>query len=110
MNGNETHLWHMTDLASLPIEKEEAGSRGRYVINFPNGMEAEMTFMRGAGNTMVIDHTLVPPALEGRGIAARLVDRAVADARAEGFKIQPVCSYVVVQFQRHKKDWADVAA
>jgi predicted GNAT family acetyltransferase len=92
-----------------PIELETDGAHGRYVIHFPNGMEAEMTFMRSNG-VMAIDHTLVPPALEGRGIAAKLVERAVADARAEKFKIQPICSYVVVAFQRHKHDWADVAA
>ena len=58
---------------------------------------------------MVIDHTLVPPALEGRGIAAVLVARAVSDARAQGFKDRTlVCSYVVAAFQRRKTEWADV--
>jgi len=67
-----------------------------------------MTFTRANG-VMTIDHTGVPPALEGRGIAAALVQRAVADARAEKFKIAPLCSYVAAQFHRHK-DWADLLA
>ena len=47
--------------------------------------------------------------LEGRGIAAKLVNHAIADAREQGFKITPVCSYVVAQFRRHP-EWADLRA
>lgn len=50
---------------------------------------------------MHIDHTRVPPALEGRGIAAALVRYALEHARAQGWKVQPVCSYVQVYMQRH---------
>ena len=32
-----------------------------------------------------------------------------ADARAEGFKIDPRCSYVEVMFRRHK-EWGDLRA
>jgi predicted GNAT family acetyltransferase len=65
-----------------------------------------MTFTR-AGAVMTIDHTGVPAALEGQGIAAALVARAIADARAHGFKIIPACSYVAAQFKRHK-EWGDL--
>jgi len=47
--------------------------------------------------------------LRGRGIAGALVERLVADARREGFKVVPQCPYVVAQFDRHP-DWADVRA
>ncbi len=55
----------------------------------------------------LVDHTIVPPEIGGRGIAARLVEAIVADARAQGFKVIPQCSYVVAAFDRHP-DWADV--
>ena len=58
---------------------------------------------------MVIDHTGVPPEFEGRGIALKLVKASIEDARREGFKITPVCPYVVVQFRRHP-EWADLLA
>jgi predicted GNAT family acetyltransferase len=93
----------------LTVVREDGPTRGRYVIYLAPDAEAEMTYRKGDGGAMVIDHTGVPPAYEGRGIAAQLVNKAIADARQEGFKITPVCSYVVAQFRRHP-EWADLRA
>lgn len=81
----------------------------RYYAPLDGGAEAEMTYRRRPDGTMVIDHTGVPSAFAGRGIALALVTAAIADARAQGFSIQPVCSYVAAQFRRHP-DWADLRA
>lgn len=59
------------------------------------------------GDIRVADHTIVPPEIGGRGIAARLVEALVADARAQGFRIDPECSYIAAAFNRHP-DWADL--
>ncbi|MHA6296863.1 GNAT family N-acetyltransferase [Devosia sp. CAU 1758] len=91
------------------ITREEGPTRGRYVIHLAPGAEAEMTYRKTADTPMVIDHTGVPPAYEGRGIALQLVKASIADARAEGFKITPVCPYVVAQFRRHP-EWRDLLA
>ena len=50
---------------------------------------------------MVMTHTFVPPALEGRGIAAELVGAAMAHARLHGLKVDPRCSYVRYYMKRH---------
>ena len=55
------------------------------------------------------EHTLVPPEIGGRGVAAKLVEALVADARAESFRIDPACSYVAAAFKRHPA-WADLLA
>lgn len=89
------------------VQREDSATSGRYVIELAPGVEAEMTFRKAANGTITVDHTGVPPEYEGRGIAAKLVNKAVADARAQGFKISPVCSYVVAQFKRHP-EWADL--
>ncbi|CAN5432752.1 GNAT family N-acetyltransferase [soil metagenome] len=52
-------------------------------------------------NVMHMTHTGVPPALEGRGIAAKLVAAAFEHAREKGLKINPLCSYVAVYMRRH---------
>lgn len=56
---------------------------------------------RLAGSVMTMPHTYVPPALEGRGIAAALVAEALAHARREGWRVRPLCSYVARYMQRH---------
>jgi predicted GNAT family acetyltransferase len=56
---------------------------------------------RLAGNVMTLHHTLVPPPLEGRGIAAALVAEALAHARRKAWRVQPLCSYVSRYMRRH---------
>ncbi|MBA3596054.1 MAG: N-acetyltransferase [Methylibium sp.] len=53
------------------------------------------------GDVMVMPHTVVPSALQGRGIAAALVRVALEWARAEGLKVEPLCSYVALYMRRH---------
>jgi uncharacterized protein len=50
---------------------------------------------------MVITHTFVPPELRGRGLAEKLVRRALDDARAQGLRVVPACSYVAAFIRRH---------
>jgi predicted GNAT family acetyltransferase len=45
--------------------------------------------------------------MRGRGIGRVLVERLVADARAEGFKVIPLCPYVNAERRKHP-ELADV--
>lgn len=56
---------------------------------------------RRDGSVLHMTHTLVPGALEGRGIAAALVAAALQWARSEGLTVDPQCSYVRVYMRRH---------
>ena len=91
----------------LPIEIEDTGSKGRYVVRGADGAEAEMTFSKVGASQIIIDHTGVPDAFRGQGVGARLVARAVEDARAQGKTIIPLCPFAASQFRRHP-EWADV--
>jgi hypothetical protein len=53
------------------------------------------------GEVMLLVHTEVPPALEGRGIAGALVRAALDHAAAEGLRVRPRCSYVSTYLARH---------
>jgi predicted GNAT family acetyltransferase len=88
------------------IEREETGSKGRYVYR-ADGAEAELTFSRAGEGLVIIDHTGVPAAFRGQGVGQALVERAVADFRAEGRKVLPLCPFAAAQFRRHP-EWADL--
>ncbi len=61
---------------------------------------AELTYA-WEGNALVLLHTGVPPAWEGRGIGSRLVKAALEYARKQGYRIVPVCSFVAAYLRRH---------
>lgn len=71
----------------------------RFEAGFDAGL-ALCTYLR-QGDTLLITHTEVPPALEGRGIAAALVQATLDWARAEGLRVRPLCSYVAAYMRRH---------
>lgn len=64
------------------------------------GHRCELDYHLSDG-VMTITHTGVPPAVEGRGLASRLVGAAFAAADAQGWKVRPACSYAAVWAQRH---------
>lgn len=61
------------------------------------------------GDRMIFTHTFVPPELRGRGLAEKLVRRALDDARTQNAKVIPACSYVEVFIRRHPEYQALVA-
>ncbi|HEX2794946.1 MAG TPA: GNAT family N-acetyltransferase [Croceicoccus sp.] len=93
----------------VTITREDRERRGTYRAKVEGHQQAgELTYQKSDG-VLVADHTFVPDALRGKGVAARLVDALIADARQEGTKIRPLCSYVVAAFRRHP-EWKDVLA
>jgi predicted GNAT family acetyltransferase len=93
----------------MNIELEETAAQGRYFIPADNAADgvAELNFSKLDAHTISADRTYVPDRYRGQGIAAKLVERLVADARSKGVKIVPACSYVATAFERHP-EWADV--
>ena len=91
------------------IVRDNQVSHGAYRADVDGTVhKAELTWV-ARGQARVANHTYVPDEARGKGIAAALVDALIADARAEGFKIVPQCSYVAAAFRRHP-EWADVLA
>ena len=100
--------------SDIVITRHDEGTRGEYRAAVP-GSDAigRLTYLRrestNGGTTLVADHTLVPPEIGGKGVAARLVEALITDARAAGDTIEPQCSYVEAAFRRHP-EWAELRA
>jgi uncharacterized protein len=54
-----------------------------------------------SGKVMNITHTRVPPEVGGRGVAADLMRAALEAAQAQGWSVNPVCSYAVAYMRKH---------
>ena len=61
---------------------------------------AVLVYQRLPG-VLVIPSVVVPPPIEGRGIAGALVRAALDWAKAEGWSVRPVCPYVAAWLRRH---------
>lgn len=59
---------------------------------------------------MIITHTGVPESVGGRGIAADLARSALETARAQGWKVRPLCSYVAAYMRRQRGAYDDLLA
>lgn len=96
----------MTD---VKITREDQGTSGEYVAEVAGSDHVGRLTWVKQGDVRIATHTLVPPQIGGRGVAAKLVEALIADAREHGFRIDPACSYVDISFRRHP-DWADLRA
>ena len=95
---------------AISIEKRVTGTSGRYVgrIAGVDG-EAELRFTVRGPSLISADHTEAPASMRGTGAPTALVEHMIGDARASGFKIIPICPYVLAQYKRHP-EWSDVMA
>ncbi|MEL6265685.1 MAG: GNAT family N-acetyltransferase [Pseudomonadota bacterium] len=93
---------------SVTITRHVEGSKGRYVARV-EGIEgaAETTYSIASPVLVIADHTAVPDSMRGRGVARALAGRLVDDARAEGFRIVPLCPFINAERKKHP-DWAAV--
>ena len=72
-----------------------------------NGDELAKLTYRKEGEKLYFESTVVSPELRGQGIAGKLFDAGVEYARENGYKIVPICSYIVKKFESGKYDDLD---
>ncbi len=92
---------------SLPPRITHDAKHGRFEIR-PTP-EAPPAFLEYdiAGERVVFEHTFVPDARRGQGLAAALTRAALEEARRAGWIIVPACSYVAAYIERHP-EFADL--
>jgi predicted GNAT family acetyltransferase len=90
------------------VEILDVPAESRYEARIGTELAGWVDYRR-MGKRIVAIHTEVPPEFGGRGIASKLVRQVIADARAAGARISPMCPLFAAHFERHPED-ADVLA
>lgn len=67
------------------------------------GKTAFLEYRAQEPEVLAFTHTFVPPELRGRNLAAILTKYALEDARRQGKKVAPLCSYTASYMARHKE-------
>lgn len=105
--------WGLQRMDGLSITRHGSETAGEYRAHVEGSPHiGRLTWVQHGpehNRVRAAEHTLVPPELGGRGIAGKLVDALIADAREQCFKVKPVCSYVAKAFEKHP-EWGDIKA
>ncbi len=72
----------------------------RYELVVDGEVRGEILYRRSP-DRIVLVHTEVATALEGQGLASRLVRGALDDIRARGLRVVPICPFVRGYVRRH---------
>ncbi len=86
-----------TSSAEPPIVDNIARNRYELIVDHH---VAFVVYERTPGTIRFI-HTVVPKALEGRGIGSRLARHVMDKARADGEKVIPQCPFIAAWLTKH---------
>ena len=84
-------------MADLTVTNNEAEQRYEVEVD---GSLAVVQYER-RGNEIILLHTEVPEALEGRGVGSALARSALEDARAHDLTVVPICPFVSAYIRKH---------
>lgn len=88
----------MSTSQTIPTVTDNPG-RNRYELDVDGSKAVAIYSLRGDEITFL--HTLVPAALQGRGIASQVVVGALASVRARGLKVVPQCPVFKAYMRKH---------
>lgn len=83
----------------MPAIRHEPAAR-RFATEVA-GATAFISYREHAARVLDFDHTFVPLASRGSGIASQLTAHALRYARAGGYKVVPSCPFVAAYIERH---------
>jgi hypothetical protein len=93
----------------MTIKHKQEGKGGQFYYEQDGQQMAEMVYVMAGPDKMIIEHTEVNEALEGKGIGKELLHRLVEYVREKNIKVIPLCVFAKAVFKR-TPEWQDVLA
>ena len=82
------------------VQVRDNPSEARYELLLDGKLAGTLAYGR-LPDAMALIHTEVDPRVEGRGLGGALVSGALADIRARGLHVVPVCPFARSYIDRH---------
>jgi len=89
------------------IQVTDAPEHARFEVRVGGELAGFASYRRRPG-LIAFTHTLIDPRFEGRGFATKLVQTALARARAEKLSVLPFCPFVRAYIADHAADYLDL--
>lgn len=96
----------MPDTTAAPVRRNPA--RHCFELEVEGRPAGQLAYREREG-VLELVHTEVDGAFQGRGLAGRLAQAALDDARASGQRVVPSCAYVAAFIERHP-EYRDLVA
>lgn len=83
----------------MSADVKNNAARNRYELKVGDAT-AIAAYERAEGKIVFV-HTEVPESLSGQGVGSALARGALEDARAQGLRVVPVCTFIAGYLKRH---------
>lgn len=86
------------------LKVEHIKDENQFSIDFPQEGKAVLEYRLVSGEAPYIiefTHTFVTKSLRNQGIATKLVEHGLTYAKEKGYKIRPICPFVVDYVENH---------
>lgn len=93
----------------MDVEIRNAEQQSRYELTVDGELASIAAYVDRGDGTLVFHHTETAPHWRGNGLAERVVQRALDDAREAGRSIVPAC-WFVAQFVDQHPEYAGLIA
>jgi len=87
----------------LEIKQINRETKGEFVATLDGQKAGLMTYSWAGDEKIIIDHTEVQPAFNGKGVGKELVYKAVEFAREKKLKILPLCPFAAAMFKKNEE-------
>jgi predicted GNAT family acetyltransferase len=88
---------------TIPVVMNEAANRFEAKL----GDEVAFAEYRQRDGVIILPHTVVPEAFEGRGVGGQLAKAALSYAREQGLEVVPTCPFIAAYVTKHP-EWHDI--
>lgn len=93
---------------NLAVTVVDNPDESRFEARLPDGTLAAMAVYERDGGTVIFTHTEVQTEYEGRGIASRLAQGALAAVRENHDRIVPLCPFIRRYVKNHEPQYDDL--